>query len=73
MILPKLFRRLLDYLAINGGSVSLAGFKDYLESRDDRLIILPDGHVTGFDYVVEVNNQTVKLTQPPERLVFIEQ
>lgn len=73
VILPKLFRRLLDYLAINGGSVSLAGFKDYLESRDDRLIILPNGHITGFDYVVEVNAQTIKLTQPPERLVFIEQ
>jgi hypothetical protein len=72
VILPKLFRRLLDYLAINEGSVSLARFKDYLESRDDRLIILPEGHVTGFDYVVEVKDQTIKLTQPPERLVFME-
>ncbi len=72
VILPKLFRRLLDYLAINEGSVSLAGFKDYLESRDDRLIILPSTHVTGFDYVIEVKDQTIKMTQDPEHLVFIE-
>ncbi len=72
VILPKLFRRLLNYLAINEDSVSLAGFKDYLESCDDRLIILPEGHITGFDYVVEVKDQTIQLTYPPERLVFDE-
>jgi hypothetical protein len=73
VILPKLFRRLIDYLAINDSSVSLARFKDYLESRDDRLIILPDGQITGFDNVVEVKGETVKLTHPPERRVFVEQ
>lgn len=72
VILPKLFRRLLDYLALNDGSVSLAGFKEYLESRDDSVILLPEGHVTGFDYVVDVTDQTIKLTRPPEQLVFME-
>lgn len=72
VILPKLFRRLLDYLAINEGSVSLARFKDYLESRDDRLIILPEGQITGFDYVVDVKDQTIRLTHAPEHLVFVE-
>jgi endonuclease YncB( thermonuclease family) len=72
VILPKLFRRLLDYLAINDGSISLARFKDYLESRDDRLVVLPKGQVTGFDYVVEVEGQTIKLTRAPEDLVFME-
>lgn len=72
VILPKLFRRLLGYLAINDGSVALDGFKSYLESLDDKLIILPDGHVTGFDYVVTVEGQNLKLTQQPENLVFIE-
>ena len=72
VILPKLFRRLLDYFAINDGSLSLAGFKSYLESREDRVIILPDGHVTGFDYVVTVNGQHVSLMTPAENLIFIE-
>jgi Staphylococcal nuclease homologue len=71
-ILPKLFRRLLDYLAINERSVSLTGFKGYLKSLDDRPIILPDGQFTNFDYVVDVKDQTIKLTHPPERLVFVE-
>jgi endonuclease YncB( thermonuclease family) len=72
VILPKLFRRLLGYLSINDGSVALDGFKSYLESLNDKLIILPDGHVTGFDYVVNVEGQNLKLTQQPENLVFIE-
>lgn len=72
VILPKLFRRLLGYLAINDGSVALDGFKSYLASLDDKLIILPDGHVTGFDYVVKVEGQNLKLTQQSENLVFIE-
>lgn len=72
VILPKLFRRLLSYLAINDGSVSLEGFSDYLKSMDDRLIILKEGHVTGFDFVVEVDGQNLKLNYQPEDLVFIE-
>jgi len=72
VILPKLFRRLMDYLAINDGAVSLTGFKSYLESRNDRIVILPEGHVTGFDFVVDVKGQTTKLTTAPEDLVFIE-
>lgn len=72
VILPKLFRRLLDYLAINDGSASLKGFPDYLQSHDDKLIIVPDTHVTGFDYVVKVDGQNVKLTSLPEDLVFME-
>ncbi|MFN6570826.1 hypothetical protein [Dendronalium sp. ChiSLP03b] len=72
VILPKLFRRLLGYLAINDGSMSLDKFPDYLDSLGDRLIILPDGHVTGFDFVVKVEGQNIKLTSQPEDLVFLE-
>lgn len=72
VILPKLFRRLVDYLNLNDGSVSLAGFKAFLESKDDRLVILPDAQVTGFDFVVEVEGQNIKLTTAPENLVFME-
>ncbi|BAZ12753.1 hypothetical protein NIES4071_45860 [Calothrix sp. NIES-4071] len=72
VILPKLFRRLLSYLAINDDSVALDGFSKYLDSNDDKIIILPDGHVTGFDFVVKVEGQKIKMTQQPEDIVFIE-
>jgi endonuclease YncB( thermonuclease family) len=72
VILPKLFRRLVDYLRLNDGDPSLAAFEPYLEQRDDRIFILSTGHSTGFGTVVSVNGQTVKLTRPPEDLVFEE-
>ena len=72
VILPKLFRRLVDYLALNDDDPSLAGFKDYLAQRPDQVFILSTGHYTGFDYVVEVKGQVVRLTTAPEDLVFQE-
>lgn len=72
VILPKLFRRLLGYLAINDGSAELDGFSKYLKSLGDRIIILPDGHVTGFHYVVKVEGQKIQLTVQPEDLIFWE-
>lgn len=71
-VMPKLYRRLVDYFALNNNDSSLDGFKQYLADRDDRLLILSDGHFTGFDYVVEVAGQTVKMTTGPDNLVFQE-
>ena len=72
VILPKLFRRLVDYLALNDDDPSLAGFKAYLAHRPDQVFILSTGHYTGFDYVVDVKGQVVRLTTAPEDLVFQE-
>jgi hypothetical protein len=72
VLLPKLFRRLVDYLSINSGDVSLAGLPAYLAIRDDRVIVASTGQVTGFDNILEVDGQTVRATRPPEDLVFIE-
>jgi hypothetical protein len=72
VILPKLFRRLIDYLDLNGNDPSLDGFSAYLAQRVDPVLILPTGHYTGFDYVVKVVGQVVRLTTPPEDLVFQE-
>jgi len=72
VILPKLFRRLVDYLAINDGDPSLAGLPAYLAMRDDRLFVVSRGAATGFDNVIEVDGQRVLLQHPPEDLVFIE-
>ena len=68
----KLFRRLVDYLSINNGDVSLAGLPAYLATRDDRLVVASTGQFTGFDNVLDIDGQTVRSTRPPEDLVFIE-
>jgi len=73
VILPKLYRRLADYLVLNDGDSSLAAFPAYLAQRRDRFFILSTGHATtGLDFVVSVTDQTVKLTFQPEDLVFDE-
>ena len=72
VILPKLFRRLIDYLDLNDNDPSLDGFSAYLAQRVDPVLILSTGHYTGFDYVVNVVGQVVRLTTPPEDLVFQE-
>ena len=72
VLLPKLFRRLVDYLALNDGDVALDGFPAYLAQRQDPVFILSTGHYTGFDFVVDVRGQVVRLTTEPEDLVFQE-
>lgn len=73
VLLPRLFRRLADYLDLEGpAGVSLSGFPAYLAARTDRLVILPEGRVTGFQAVVEVRQQQVRLTVPLEHLVFLD-
>jgi endonuclease YncB( thermonuclease family) len=72
VVLPKLFRRLADYIDLNAGDPSLAGFSAYLAQRNDPVFILKTGHYTNFDYVVSVAGQVVRLTTEPEGLVFQE-
>jgi endonuclease YncB( thermonuclease family) len=72
VIMPKLFRRLADYLALNDGASSLAGLPTFLAAQDDRLVVISEGRFTGFDNVIEVTGQQVKLLYPPEDLVFME-
>ena len=67
VILPKLFRRLAEYLQA-GGSVS--GFDEFLEARAEGVIVIPDVHATHFDTVVEVEGETVRMTERPEDLIF---
>lgn len=72
VVLPKLFRRLADYLELEDpDSVSLAGFPAYLTARADRLVTIPDGHATELDTLVEVRRQGVQLTVPSERVIFL--
>ena len=72
VILPKLFRRLADYLHLNGDDPSLDGFLTFLSQQDEQLWVIPTGQHTGFDTVVGVSGQTVRLKRLPEELVFDE-
>lgn len=72
VLMPKLFRRLADFLHLNGEDPSLAGFAAYLTQRDDRVLVLDDARYTTFAEVVEVSGQRVRLTVTPEQLVFEE-
>ena len=71
VIVPKLFRRLVDYLHL--GDDSMAGFSAFLDQAADKFFILSTGHsTTGLDTVVEVDGNNVKMTRPIEDLVFDE-
>ncbi|HYZ81652.1 MAG TPA: hypothetical protein VE571_10305 [Solirubrobacteraceae bacterium] len=72
VILPKLFRRLTDYLHLNGDDPSLAGFATFLAQQDDKLWVIPTGQKTNLDNVVAVSGQAVRLKRLPEELVFEE-
>lgn len=70
---PKLWRRLEGYTfdrEFRDSSDTLDEFDDYLRFRDDRLFILPDNRFTGLDNVVAIDRDQLRLTVPPEILVF---
>ncbi|MFD2083179.1 hypothetical protein SAMN05421678_103218 [Actinopolymorpha cephalotaxi] len=73
VILPKLFRRLVDYfLSEDTSGVDLAGFATFLKAQDDKLFTVPAGQATSFAALVESRRQRLTLTVPPEQLVFVE-
>ena len=68
-VLPKLFRRLVDYLRLG---MPLSCSPAFLAGVGDRYSILSTGErCVGLHRVVEVTNgQTIRMTHPPEDLVF---
>jgi hypothetical protein len=70
VVLPKLFRRLVDYLHL--GTMPLTCFPAFLAGVRDRFSVLSTGErCLGLHRVVETTNgQTVRMTQPPEDLLF---
>jgi hypothetical protein len=73
VILPKLFRRLADYLTLDEpSSVDLTGFPAFLEAKNDRIFTVPAGQATSFATLVERRRKRLKLTIAPEQIVFID-
>ncbi|MBK7386919.1 MAG: nuclease [Methanothrix sp.] len=69
VILPKLFRRLVDYMG-EGGMMN--GFRDHLSARCEPLVRISQVHFTRLDAVVDVKGDRVRLTEPPENLIFLD-
>ena len=69
VILPKLFRRLSEYLA-NTGSVD--GFKAKLAEAAEPVLDLVDNNFTHLDTFIEQDGTRITLTRKPEDLVFDE-
>ena len=71
VILPKLFRRLIDYMVNTGSAV---GFKEKLEESREPVLDLTTTNFTHFDtFVEQADGSThIRLTREPEQLVFDE-
>ncbi len=70
VILPKLFRRLVEYL---GEGAPLSGFEEWLGAREERVTVISTTHFAHLDDLVEVGGETgrsVRMTEPPENLIF---
>lgn len=73
VLLPKLFRRLAEYLTDATAPVDLTGFMKFVSAHDDdRLYTVPRGQATGLDTLLKVTKQKLTLTVLPEQLVFQE-
>ena len=70
-ILPKLFRRLVDYMTENATAV---GFKAKLEQAREPVLDLATSNFTHFDTFINqaAGTSAVRLTREPELLVFNE-
>ena len=70
-IMPKLFRRLTDYIVTHGNAV---GFKQAMELSREPVLDLITSNFTHFDTFIEQaeGSSTVRLTRRPEELIFDE-
>ncbi|MFJ9610774.1 nuclease [Kitasatospora sp. NPDC101176] len=72
VLLPKLFRRLADYVRVFGPG--LGGLSAFLAGGGDEFTLPEDRkkRVIGLEHVVEVTDGTLRMTRPIEDLVFSE-
>lgn len=71
VILPKLFRRFIEFLKQGSGQGG-QGFLDFLEAKQDRLMVVDTRHFTHLDDIIEFKKGRIKLTELPENLIFME-
>lgn len=69
VILPKLFRRIVEHISASGDA---RGFKDFLASSCEPLVKAPQIHFSRLDAVVETEGDTARLKDAPESLIFLD-
>jgi endonuclease YncB( thermonuclease family) len=67
VVLPKLFRRLSDFLVATG---SVEGFATAMEANREPVLDLTTSNFTHFDTFIEQDGNVVRLTRLPEQIVF---
>jgi hypothetical protein len=67
VILPKLFRRLAEYMEVGG---TVVGFREFLEMKQEGVTLISSTHFTHLDTLVRVEGNVVRMTEPPENLIF---
>jgi endonuclease YncB( thermonuclease family) len=74
VILPKLFRRLKEYLDLNPTDPSLACLPSFLGGGADKFHMPPDSkEITGLQHAIEITNgNAVRMTHQPEEIIFVE-
>jgi hypothetical protein len=70
VIFPKLFRRIAEFFA-DAGEGSLNGFLAWVAAKGEQVQDLDTTNFTHLDNIIDVQGNTVRLIQQPERLVFI--
>lgn len=68
VLFPKLFRRLAEHLE---GGGSIVNFEQFVASKQEEIIIISSAHTTHFDTIIEVENQTIRMTELPENIIFV--
>jgi hypothetical protein len=69
VILPKLFRRIVDYMGAGG---RIDGFKEHIQKRCEPLVRISQVHFTRLDAIVDVRGEKVRLVEAPENLIFMD-
>jgi hypothetical protein len=68
-VLPKLFRRIVDYMGAGG---RIDGFKEHLQKGCEPLVRISQVHFTRLDAIVDVRGVKVRLAESPENLIFMD-
>ena len=72
LLLPKLFRRLVDHVGGNGGQLSLATFSAFLETKVGQVFLWRRQCSASFADLVEIDGAALRLLIAPDEMAFAE-
>jgi endonuclease YncB( thermonuclease family) len=72
LLLPKLFRRLVDHVGGNGGQLSLTTFPAFLETKVGQVCLWREPCNVSFTDLVDIEGAALRLLVAPEDIAFAE-